>query len=65
MLKNHFVSVLVDGQLDAWTGPNPEKNRASKKLAVQRAETLRREGHTAYAVEVIEILPEDVGKKGV
>jgi len=62
-MRNHYVSVIVDGKLDAWTGPNPEHDKTIQRTALARAEFLRKEGHTAYAVEIIEIKPEDVEKK--
>ena len=60
-MRNHYVSVCVDGNLIGWTGANPEKDPNSKMQALQRAECYRSMGHTAYAVEVIEIKEEDVG----
>lgn len=60
-MRNHYVSVIVDGQIIGWTGPNPEKDKNSKVHALQRAECYRSMGHTAYAIEVIEIKEEDCG----
>lgn len=58
--RNHYTSVVVDGNIIGWTGANPEKDANSKIHALQRAECYRSMGHTAYAVEIIEIKEEDV-----
>ena len=57
--RNRYVSVVVNGQLDAWTGKNPDKDPEAKRKALERAGLLRRKSHTAYAVLVTEILASD------
>ena len=52
---NHYVSVVVDGQLDNWVGRNPEKYPQDRAAAVSRARRLREAQRCAYAVEVKEI----------
>lgn len=52
---NHYVSVVVDGQLDNWVGRNPEKYPLDRSRAVERARRLREAHRCAYAVEVKEI----------
>jgi len=62
-LRNHYVSVMHEGKLIPWTGPNPERdNREGAKDAVRKAKALNEAAgrRCAYAVEVIEILPEDL-----
>jgi len=59
-MRNRFVSVVVEGNLDCWTGPNPDKFPSSMRDALERAKTLRGTGKAAYAVVVTEILPLDV-----
>ncbi len=64
-MRNNYVSVIVDGKLDIWTGPSPAKDAYPKRLALARAEHLKKQGKEAYAVEITEILPEDVpARKG-
>ena len=55
-----FTSVIVDGKLDIWTGPNEQKVKGARKQAIERAKMHRAQGKTAYAVEVKEILEKDV-----
>jgi len=55
---NRYVSVVVNGKLDVWTGNNPDKDPEAKRKALERAEFLRRGGDTAYAVLVSEIREE-------
>ena len=52
---NHYVSVVVEGQLDNWTGSNPEKDPSSIMEALQRAECYRSLGKTSYAVVIKEL----------
>jgi hypothetical protein len=53
--RNNFVSVVVEGQLDVWVGPNPAKDYNSVKAACDRAQTLRDSGKNAYAVHIRQI----------
>jgi hypothetical protein len=55
-LINKYVSVVVEGQLDVWTGPNPDKDPTAFEQARKRARIVRSQtGKTAYAVVVKEI----------
>lgn len=58
-LYNHYVSVVVEGRLDNWTGANPEKDPNSIMTALQRAECYRSLGKPAYAVEIKELQESD------
>lgn len=54
--KNKYVSVVVEGRLDTWTGNNPDKDPKALGAAMIRAELLRREGgKRAYPVVIEEI----------
>lgn len=64
-LYNHYVSVVVEGQLDCWTGANPEKDPNSIMTALQRAECYRSLGKTAYAVEIKELNEGDYYKNAI
>ena len=59
MLRNKYVSVVVEGKLDTWTGANPDKFPKAKNVALFKAALFREQGKTAYAVVVEEILDED------
>jgi len=62
-MRNKYVTVVVAGQLDVWTGKNPDKFPGAKREALGRAQVLREKGKTAYAVTVEEILPSDIAKE--
>lgn len=52
---NKYVSVVADGNLSLWTGPNPDKDKSAKQQAIDMAEVYRNQGFTAYPVLVEEI----------
>jgi len=54
-LRNKYVTVVVKGQLDVWTGRNPDKFPEDRATALKRADLIG-----GYAVTVTEILPDDV-----
>lgn len=56
-IRNRYVTVIVDGKMDTWTGSSDTK---CKKLALERARFLQKNGHNAYAVEIVQIYQEDV-----
>lgn len=59
-MRMKYVTVVVNGQLDAWTGKNPDKYPQSINEAKKRANFLRECGFkTAYPIIVIEIKETD------
>lgn len=60
-MRNKYVSVVVNGQLSNWTGPNPSVEEDAIQRALKSAElsTQSQAGVTAYPVLITQILPDD------
>lgn len=58
-MRNKFVSVVVDGNLSKWTGPNPTIDESAMTKAVETAVLLSTEAICAYPVLVTQILEDD------
>jgi hypothetical protein len=60
MLRNKYVTIIVNGQLDEWTGENPDKYPPSAVRSLARTKLLKKTGKTAYPVLLTEILESDL-----
>lgn len=63
MTKNKFVSVVVEGKLSGWQGPNPDKDPTAVEQAVGLSDRFSAEGKMALPVIVEEIRPKGRPRK--
>lgn len=56
-MKNKFVGVIVNRELDSWVGPNPDTDPTAIQQAKDRSQELSLDGKEAYPVIVEEIRP--------
>lgn len=61
--KNKFVSVVVDGKLSGWQGPNPDQDPTAVEQAVGLSDRFSAEGKFALPVVVEEIRPKGRPRK--
>ena len=55
--KSKFVSVIVDGKLSGWQGPDPDEDTTAVQQAVGLSDRFSAEGKTSLPVVVEEIRP--------
>jgi uncharacterized protein (DUF4415 family) len=57
-MKSKFVTVIVNGKMSAWTGPNPDKDPTAIQQAKDLSDRFSEEGKNSLPVIVEEIRPQ-------